>query len=353
MFYFNLNFLFWILSLFQLLKKNKLLINIGCLIFILVSGMRYKTGLDWLMYIEYFSLSMNEIIKKGNTDIGYIYLCELFKICGISYFGMQFLISCFVGIITFKFYTRYSKYSLFYIFIYFNMYYLRYNMGLQKQIIAVSFCMLSFHYLQQNKILKSLFCYAIAISFHFSALVFVLLYLLKKINIRVQIIVVVTIFITIVILKINLINTILKALLFLFDILKLDFFGNKILSYLGNEYYGRESVIGKNLIIRIILIFILLFFKKNKEKNIILSMTNCYIFFSCLSLNFHVLDRLQIYFGIFAIISFSEIIELIKLKNLKILIYFLLSCYFSQSTLNLTFFQERTRHYKRFIPYCN
>lgn len=357
MIYLYLNFIFIFFAIFEFLKKNTLFLKIGVLIFILFSALRYQTGLDWLMYSSYYKLNITELIYKGNTGLGYIYLNAIFKKLNFDYYGMQFMISIFTGWIIYKFYKRNSNYPMLSLFIYFNMYYLRYNMGLQKQILAIAFCLIAYNNYFNNKMIKAAIFFLIALTFHFSSIIFLLIFLFEKLRItrKIQILIVLFFIIAIVVLRLNIANFILEKLLIIVKIFNLEFIARKIITYLGHDYYSREAIIGKNLIIRIWLIFILMFLKKpqNKKERFIYYGATLYIILACISLNFYILDRLVVYFGIFAIVLFGNFIDIVKNQQQKFLIILLLSLYFSYSSIYLSLFQEGTRHYLRFVPYYN
>ncbi|MGY0393729.1 EpsG family protein [Fusobacterium sp. SYSU M8A802] len=327
------------------------------LLFCLFAALRYQTGLDWIMYNTYYTLKLDEVIKRGNTDKGFIYLMQFFKSINFEYYLFQFFISIFTGYTIYKFYKKYSKNPILCLLIYYNMYYLRYNMGLQKQIIALSFCIICFNYYILGKKIKSLLFYILALNFHFSSIVFCVVFLIDVINInkKIQILFISGFLIAMGLFRINIVNILLKQAIIITSKLNLFYLTSKINSYLGDQWYGRESTIGKNLIITSFLIISYLLLKKGEndidKKICVLSMF--YVIFSCISLNFHVLDRFVIYFGIFAIILFSNILDLFKKRQQKLIVLLLLSIYFSYSTIYLVFLQKETRHYQRFIPYYN
>lgn len=356
MIYLLVNFIFLFLSLLDF-KRKKIIIYIGVLIFIFFSALRYQTGLDWLMYKSYYELTYEEIIKKGNTDIGYNWFMQIFKKMKFSYYGMQFVISIFTATVIYRFYKKYSEYPMFCLLLYFNMYYLRYNMGLQKQMLALTFCLLAFERISENKKKIGVVLYILAILFHFSSLIFFPIFFLRNRTMNLKLLIYIMTFIIIVvgIFKINITESLLKMLLEIFKHFNLNYYSKKILDYLYDEYYARKAVMGKNLIIRIFIVYLIYFFRKPKSKRekFLYTMGIIYVISSCISLNMHILDRFEIYFGVFSIIYFSYFIEIVAKKKQRVILMLLLGLYFSQGTITLVYFQKNTRHYMRFIPYYN
>ncbi|RHF64286.1 EpsG family protein [Fusobacterium mortiferum] len=357
MIYLYLNFIFIFFIIFEFFKRKTLFLKVGVIIFLLFSALRYQTGLDWLMYNNYYNLNISDVISRGNTGMAYIYMMDIFKKLNFEYYGMQFVISIFTGGVIYKFYKKNSKYPMLCLFIYYNMYYLRYNMGLQKQILAISLCLIAYDSYFHNKMKKAIIFFILALNFHFSSIIFLLMFLFEKLRItrKTQIIIMTFFIMSIVILRINIANLILEKFLIITKLINLEFINNKIVTYFGHEYYSKEAIIGKNLIIRIFLIFSFILLKKpiNKNERFIYYGATLYIILSCISLNFYILDRLVVYFGIFAIILFANFIDITKDKQQRFIILIFLSLYFSYSSIYLSLFQKGTRHYLRFVPYYN
>ena len=206
-------------------------------------------------------------------------------------------------------------------------------------------------------VVLSLIFFILALNFHFSSIIFLLMFLFEKLRItrKTQIIIMTFFIMSIVILRINIANLILEKFLIITKLINLEFINNKIVTYFGHEYYSKEAIIGKNLIIRIFLIFSFILLKKpiNKNERFIYYGATLYIILSCISLNFYILDRLVVYFGIFAIILFANFIDITKDKQQRFIILIFLSLYFSYSSIYLSLFQKGTRHYLRFVPYYN
>lgn len=353
MFYLYLSIFHLFISFLEFFKKKKLLFFLSIIVFVCISGLRYKTGVDWIGYTEYYNKSYLEMIQRNDVDFGYILLMALFKNLKLNYYFMQFFISLFVSFCLYLFYIKNSNCPLFCIYIYINLYYLRYNMGLERQVIALALCLIAYEFNKNKKNVLTLFFFLISVLFHFSSIIFFLifyLYKIIKIKLRTQIILIL-LFIIFNVFQIDIIDIILKVLLFFSEKLQLSFIVNKIVYYTGNEYYSNDVGLTKTFIAQFIVILIVFIFRKPKNGNEekIYFFTTIYILLTFLSSTFYVLDRLQSYFGVFSIVLICYIFELFK-RNRVIFLCF--GIYFLCPMLNFTFHKE-TRHYMRYVPYYN
>lgn len=353
MFYLYLSIFHLIISFLEFFKKKKLLFFLSIIVFICISGLRYKTGIDWISYTEYYNKSYLEIIQRNDIDFGYVLLMTLFKTLKLDYYFMQFFISIFVSFCLYLFYIKNSNYPLFCIYIYINLYYLRYNMGLERQAMALALCLIAYEFNKNKHNNLTLFCFIISMLFHFSAIIFFLIfYLYKFIKIKLKIqIILILLFLIFNIFKIDVINIMLQVFLFFSEKLQLNFIANKIIYYISNEYYSNNVGLTKTFIAQFLVILIVFIFRKpktvNEEK--IYFFTTIYILITFLSSTFYVLDRLQSYFGIFAIVLTGYVFDLFK-KNIVVFLCF--GIYFLCPMINFALHKE-TRHYMRYVPYYN
>ena len=116
MIYLYLNFIFIFFIIFEFFKRKTLFLKVGVIIFLLFSALRYQTGLDWLMYNNYYNLNISDVISRENTGMAYIYMMDIFKKLNFEYYGMQFVISIFTGGVIYKFYKKNSIIYLLYFF---------------------------------------------------------------------------------------------------------------------------------------------------------------------------------------------------------------------------------------------
>lgn len=314
---------------------------------------RIYAGVDWIGYTEYYKKDYSEMLTRGDIEYGYIIFMYFVKKVGLNYYQFQFLISLLTSLCIYKFYKNNARYSLLCIYIYINLYYLRYNMGLQRQLIALSICLLSYELSKKNSRIYIWICFLSSISFHFSAIIYWgIFFSLKfiKINMKTQIILMNITFI-LTLLKINLVKPLIKILIMVSEFMNLKFISNKISVYVGNEFYSGNVGITKSFLLQFLIIMIIFLFRKPRtmnEKKIYL-LTSIYVVVTLLSSMFYVLDRLQIYFAVFSIILMSYLLDFFKNK---LIIFLCLELFFLYPIINFVLHNE-TRYYLRYTPYYN
>lgn len=320
MIYIFIFIIFSIVSFFEDKKKNvnlkKILILVSGMIFLFISAFRYKTGMDWYNYLyEYNNL---EISNKVYSSIGYIFLEKIGNYLKIDYFLFQALICLFAGIVIINFYKNNSKKYWTSITIYYLLFYLDYNLALQKQLLAISFCLLGFQKLKKSKIEFYLFSLLGAL-FHFSAIIFVLGTMFINIIFKIKYKYIINIFSLLMIfsLNFNIIEIIFNIILFL----KIPVLSQRISAYSSISYYARTVSPSLFLSIYLIMEIILLYFilikrpPKTSEEKYIYFYSIMYIFLKTISLKMYILYRLISYFGIFYCIFLTYFLEIIKLKE--------------------------------------
>lgn len=179
------------MTIFSVNIKNKnSQVVIFCLLFLVVLflfGLRDKIGSDWESYKVYYLFSWKDKIDSI-SDIGFNLLSQFFYNIGVSFnyfiFFVMFIMLFPIFIISKKY-----KYSILVLFLYSTLY-LPSLMGLMRQAIAVSFCLVAVDNLYRNNN-KNYFIYLIiAATFHVSALVVVFLYFFKKLKINLSLIII-------------------------------------------------------------------------------------------------------------------------------------------------------------------
>lgn len=193
-------------------------------------------------------------------------------------------------------------------------------MGLERQLIALCLCLMSYEFDKNKYKIFTIFCFGIGMLFHFSCVIFFSLFYFSKflkIQLKIQLILIITFFMFM-ILKVDVISILLKILLWISEKLEITFLLNKIVFYTGNEFYSRNIGITKTFIIQFIIILMVFVLRKPKTTNEekIYFFTTVYILISFLSSNFYVFDRLQSYFGVFSIILISYSLNLFNKKNI-------------------------------------
>uniref|UniRef100_UPI00404ACA81 EpsG family protein n=1 Tax=Flavobacterium sp. TaxID=239 RepID=UPI00404ACA81 len=171
-------FLFAILIYFINGTKN---LNIGLsgvlsIILIVLSGLRYNVGPDYINY-EYIYNTLNTFDLEKGQEPGFQLLILSCKSIGLDYTGFNFVTSFLI--IGFLMFSNYSKFKKEIIILYFCFFYLVWCMSGVRQGIALSLAFLLYSYDIKNKIFYFI-APLIVSSFHASAL---LLFLFPLVNI--------------------------------------------------------------------------------------------------------------------------------------------------------------------------
>lgn len=177
-------------SLFYIEKhyttKNNIFEKISILFLIIVAGLRYNTGRDYLNYYQIY-----DWIKDGGErfEIGFYYLFKILGDFGFSYQFTLFLISTFVILVIYfsiirPIPLRYRYVSLFFFLIIYENYFNIAANSLLRQSLAIVFFLVSIRYIVHKNFIKYLLVIIIGSLFHLSILLLIPFYFIKKINIK-------------------------------------------------------------------------------------------------------------------------------------------------------------------------
>lgn len=176
---------FLLLSLFALFccdickktRHRKCLFYLLLAYSILLSGLRYRVGLDTLNYMLFYgdipdlkSLSWNDLSNFSYQPF-YLILCAFAKTISPEFYVFQIIHAFIVNSIFFRFIKRYTKYPFLGIFLYIYMYYGYFNFEILKESLAVSMFLLAFPCFVERKWLKYYSFVVLALMFHMSALI--------------------------------------------------------------------------------------------------------------------------------------------------------------------------------------
>ena len=328
MIYFFIFIILFILSIKNENKKRDKVSNliIGFITFIL--AFNYKMGTDWLAYQEYYDIKVlnynfKDIILNNpfREEVGYIILNILGNKLKLNYeFFMAILISfCVLNIL--KIGIKKSRNYYIFTLIIFVQYLLAASLEPTiRQFIAVTLTVIGYRYIEKKELLKYFFIILIAIQFHTSAILGVIIYFLDKIDINKK-----RLF-----LLIAFIFTIIKILPFIFKSVS-NIISNRYidiyLNYFNSIVYGmsqNRSIKGNVFIFIITLIYLYIVFfaydNSNNRKNYIKNAALIYIVCNYFQNMLPILYRVQEYFVIpFAItLSYSSQITFF---NKKIIFY--------------------------------
>jgi hypothetical protein len=180
---------FWLLDNLKI-KKDLLSYLIPFLLYIFVAGLQYEVGTDYNSYIDIYSSDYRLSTYFDKGEIGFYYLFNFLKWFDLHYQSLFFAFSIVNGFIFFCLIDRLKEEGcnivlfLFLFFVVTNIYQNQLN-GL-RQFVGVLSLPLFLHYIFSKSYFKSLLVLFLAVSFHLSAIIFLVFYFLKLLNFYVK-----------------------------------------------------------------------------------------------------------------------------------------------------------------------
>ena len=308
--------------------KNKTFWFILCLvIFVSVTGFRYRLGVDSIRYESAYSFfpKINELFSydysTSRYGIGYIIFASIPRTISDDFVSLQLLQSLFVNCSVFFFFRKYCSHPFSCILIYFLVLYFNFNCEVMREACAVSILLLAWPYFIKKNWIKYYILAIFSCFFHISGCITLLLPILYLPGISSIFIVKVKLVITLIVIYI--IGTIVSVKFFnyiqaiaIFDSIQagVDMYSNSELG--GNilNIGGIISTIIKYILYPFIGIIILknyfptkspLSLNKNAFQSFEFMTVLCFVF-AILSIPIAILYRYTNYFFPFAIVMMCE-----------------------------------------------
>ena len=146
-------------------------------IFILLSGLRWRFAADTVRYMHNFyhntpniwDLTVETFLSSGTPPL-WILLNSLVKSVGGRFFVVQIIQATIVDTLFFKFFKKHSSYPFACLVLFFFWRYQYFNMMIMKAAVALSIIMFANDYLLKKKYLKWFLLILIATGFHQSSI---------------------------------------------------------------------------------------------------------------------------------------------------------------------------------------
>ena len=334
------------------------------IVFILLSGLRYRIGIDTPNYIErfYHSYPSLEALDLLDYPIGgdgplYVLLNSLVISIGGRFYIVQLLQATIVIFLIFHYIKRHTRFVFTCALLYFIYCFIQFNFEIMRGSLSIAISLYGNDYILKKKWIKGYLVYIIALLFHVQAFILFLipLFLFIRLNIK-------GIFI---LLCSFILGTAIQ--LYFGDFITLlsisDNINQKASFYANNDLYNSA---GGNINFYIVYIFPALFYSlfalyyliKKRPQDKILSLQPFIMIglvFLLLQMNIQILSRFVDYFKIYFILVISEFF--ITFTQTKILrkkyskgVYFLQNFIILLPFFLLTTYQYKL-NYQRFIPY--
>lgn len=160
------------------------------IILILVAGLRYRIGVDTIRYENKFSY----VPMFPNLDFEYLFdngekleplsalLFSISKTIFDGFYGVQLLQAAIVCILMAKFIRKHTHNIFTATFLFFICLYLNFTCEVMREACAVSFFLLAWDGFKERKWLKYYFFVCMAIGFHYSAIILLILPIFRMLN---------------------------------------------------------------------------------------------------------------------------------------------------------------------------
>ncbi len=337
MFYFLIFAILVIFSFFEINRKTSIKPYSGSYVFIflifwLVAGLRYETGVDWPGYMLFFNQSkgLEDLFMNGTImsydygsqfEFGYFLLNSLLKTFVNNVQWLFFFVALITNLMLFKSVKKYSTHISLSLLLYFCTVYFILDMSGIRQAIALNLFLLSIEHIVNKNFFKYLLVILLASSFHISALILLPLYFILSKEIKN--------YVLIAIVGLGMIIAITQTPWLSFFMGKMigSFYINgiteKLIRY-SNRVDIREFGIGFVLNVLIIVLFIIKRkeLQKNNYFNVFLNM-----YFVSLVLYYYAWElsetssRLRLYFSIANVFLFTYLIDIYKVRIKRFLIF--------------------------------
>ena len=350
---------FFIFAAFFDVKNNQFILKKVLAFFLVISaiiffGLRYYTGADWHDYIIYFN---NVTWDDTRYQFGYKILNIICKSIINNYFFVQFIASSIFICAISKFFISYSRWSFVCIFLSLVLYFSTLFMAQVRQSLAIAIILFGSKFLFEKKNILFVISVLIASLFHITALFSLTLFFLKiPFSRRIRLILFASSFILLkfpelIFLSIESLGKVSKTI------------GSVSAHYLTGIYAKGAGVSsGVYFYAKCFLVLIILIFYKPKTVIDNFAM-NALVFSNFLNVGtlcFVIIERLESYIGLYAIlgyVKFFEISFLSKNKNIFYMTFFLFILFFSlpfvKDRLSTGINRNGRSAQYQYIPYYN
>lgn len=296
-------------------KNHVFFYNLLMFILILIAGLRWHVGGDSFVYQDIFN-NPNKIAEMA-IEPGFSFFIFTSKKILNEFWFFQLLHAIFVNVILFKFFNKYTPFKFTAVLIYLYFYYFYFNMEILREVLSICiFCYWGYPQLVKKDYFKYYIFTIIAILFHTSAIILVIIPLLSKIKFNKKGIIYLSLLFTLV----------LSLLIFFPNILNFsDVAFNKFSTY-SRHSFSFNGMVYNFIIFGLFPFFYIKFNEKYLSHNIFSNLIIPYYFIIFLYLYFSGLGRFINYFGPFMVVflanSFFIIVKFKKFKNMRLIMLF-------------------------------
>lgn len=312
----------------------------------------YMTGSDWRVYEDwYYSLDFNRFYYGYYAEPGYYLYMMLFRFLGFEFWPFFIMTKVFIFIVIYRTIFDFCKetgyLTLMYFLPWFGMYLLIDNP--MRNCISVAIFLLSVKYIMNHQFWKFLLMMLLAASFHFSAILMILVYPLLNRHIPNWIYVILFLLVNFVFANREVVINVLTAVLG-----NVPYVQDKILGYLLlDSEFAQGKLFSFGMLWHFGLFTLLLCYRERitsyidgAKGQLVFNAAILYMLFLRFAMTIEVFVRIQLYFSVF--LSIAVGLALVSFKYRSRIMAFglilLVSCYVCLDKATGTF---------RYVPYTN
>jgi hypothetical protein len=327
-------------------------------ILIAVAGLRYRIGMDTFFYM--YNYENTPVLKdfdfsKAVFEPFWYLLLSLCKSIVNDFVLVQIVHAIVVNTVIFWFIKKYTVYRFTAIFIYYISFYILFNTELLRQALSICCLLVAYPSFTDRKWLKYYMLSIVAVLFHYTALLFLIFPLLKRIRVDVKIILLLFAVSVLFLVFSEQIKNLLTGGLEMIGLSgRLDIYLNVKLNYKG--------IIGGYVLYVFIPAIVIYFNDKLNGQNNFKDLYFIYFVISFTVIVFPSLLRLREYMFIICMVYWINFILVISnWKFVRRLRQVVICCLFILYLIPdfLFFFRDQsdlvsgTKYYHRYIPYCS
>lgn len=335
----------FLLSAFKLPKSIE---NSALILIALFLCFGYMTGSDWYNYEKYYTDEFLSRIVSLRLEPGYFLVQKIAINLGVDFwvFHIAFKLLVFYSLVSFVRWFKINIFLFLALFIPEVGFYLFIDCPF-RNLIALGIALIAFRKLFENKTVSYFIYVLIAMSFHLSTAILILIYFVYKKNIKIYIVLIAAIIIYAVAFNVDfLISNVYIPLAKISPLIS-----ERLITYFQDtRYISNEISIGAFL--RLFVLLILLFFKDviisgDKNRHYVYNLSILFLLIHPFGITMKIFHRLSIFLIPFYIISIIYLLNSLSIKANKYILYLLFMLLSLKLTYSLVTFDYR------YVPYSN
>jgi EpsG family len=156
--------------------------RLAVVLMICLASLRSDVGTDWAAYLEFY----RDVEQSSRVEFGYSHVNNIFSYMGIHYNVFLFVLACASLWLVNSFFRYFGASLVLTLFIFYSDLFLYLNLSGMRQAIAISLTCFALRYAVNRNLLAFAGFICLASSFHASALVFTIAYVIPRSKLTLQ-----------------------------------------------------------------------------------------------------------------------------------------------------------------------